>query len=95
MDRLTGCRSALWRILRAGREGGRAVALSVHALSLLALDHFVTGEWQAAQALADEHPSLCRTHSDRHLGSARGVAKRATPAAGAGARHGPRGQHRR
>jgi hypothetical protein len=47
VDRLAGCRGALWRILRDGREG-RAVTLSLHALSLLGLDHFMTGEWDAA-----------------------------------------------
>jgi DNA-binding CsgD family transcriptional regulator len=66
VDRLTGCRSALWRILRAGREG-RVITLSLHALSLLGLDHFMTGEWDMAQALADEHVSLCRAHHYRLL----------------------------
>jgi DNA-binding CsgD family transcriptional regulator len=66
VDRLTGCRSALWRILRDGRDG-RAVTLSLHALSLLGLDHFMTGEWEALQALANEHISLCRTHNYRLL----------------------------
>jgi DNA-binding CsgD family transcriptional regulator len=66
VDRLTGCRSALWRILRAGREG-RVITLSLHALSLLGLDHFMTGEWDMAQALADEHVGLCRAHHYRLL----------------------------
>lgn len=66
VDRLTGCHSALWRILRDGRDG-RAVTLSLHALSLLGLDHFMTGEWEALQALASEHVSLCRTHNYRLL----------------------------
>ena len=66
VDRLTGCRSALYRILRDGQDG-RAVTLSLHALSLLGLDHFMTGEWEALQALADDHVSLCRTHNYRLL----------------------------
>jgi DNA-binding CsgD family transcriptional regulator len=66
VDRLTGCRSALWRILRDGRDGG-AVTLSLHALSLLGLDHFMTGEWDMLQALAEEHVSLCRAHNYRLL----------------------------
>jgi DNA-binding CsgD family transcriptional regulator len=63
LDRLTGCRSALWRILRA--DG--AVTLSLHALSLLGLDHFMTGEWDVLASLAAEHVSLCRTHNYRLL----------------------------
>ena len=66
IDRLGACRSALWRILRDGREG-RAVTLSLHALSLLGLDHFMTGEWEVLAALADEHVSLCRAHHYRLL----------------------------
>jgi DNA-binding CsgD family transcriptional regulator len=66
VDRLTSCRSALWRILRDGPDD-RAVTLSLHALSLLGLDHFMTGEWDVLQALAEEHVSLCRTHNYRLL----------------------------
>jgi ATP/maltotriose-dependent transcriptional regulator MalT len=83
VDRLTGCRSALWRILRAGRDGG-AVTLSLHALSLLGLDHFMTGEWDAAQALAEEHVSLCRTHNYRLLELVGGVYLQAMLAAARG-----------
>ena len=66
VDRLSGCRSALWRMLRDGRNGG-AVTLSLHALSLLGLDHFMTGEWDVMQAFADEHVGLCRAHNYRLL----------------------------
>ena len=83
VDRLTGCRSALWRILRDGRDGG-AVTLSLHALSLLGLDHFMTGEWEALQALADEHISLCRTHNYRLLELLGGVYLQAMLAAARG-----------
>ncbi len=83
VDRLTGCRSALWRILRDGRDG-RAVTLSLHALSLLGLDHFMTGEWEALQALADEHISLCRTHNYRLLEFLGGVYLQAMLAAARG-----------
>jgi len=67
IDRLTGCRAALWRILRDRREGGRAITLSFHALSLLGLDYFMTGEWEELQSLADEHTRLCETHNYRLL----------------------------
>jgi DNA-binding CsgD family transcriptional regulator len=66
VDRLPGCRTALWRILREGREG-KAITLSLHALSLLGLDHAMTGEWDEAQALADEHVDLCQKHGYRLL----------------------------
>jgi hypothetical protein len=66
IDRLTGCRAALWRILRDGRDG-RAVTLTLHALSLLGLDHFMTGEWEMLEALAREHVSLCQAHNYRLL----------------------------
>jgi DNA-binding CsgD family transcriptional regulator len=67
VDRLTGCRAALWRILRDRREGGRAVTLALHALSLLGLDHYLTGEWDEVQSLADEHIRMCETHNYRLL----------------------------
>ncbi len=67
IDRLTGCRAALWQILRDRREGGRAITLSLHALSLLGLDYFMTGEWEELQSLADEHIRLCETHNYRVL----------------------------
>jgi hypothetical protein len=63
IDRLTSCRAALWRILRAGG----AVTLSLHALSLLGLDHFMTGEWDMLASLAAEHVGLCRAHNYRLL----------------------------
>jgi DNA-binding CsgD family transcriptional regulator len=66
IDRLGSCRSALWRILRDGRES-RAVTVSLHALSLLGLDHFMTGEWEVLQELASEHVGLCRAHNYRLL----------------------------
>ena len=81
-DRLTGCRSALGRILRDGRAG-RAVTLSLHALTLLGLDHFLTGEWDVAQTLAEEHVGLCRAHNYRLLES-RGLYLQAMLAAARG-----------
>jgi DNA-binding CsgD family transcriptional regulator len=83
VDRLTGCRSALWRILRDGRDSG-AVTLSLHALSLLGLDHFMTGEWETAQMLTEEHVSLCRTHNYRLLEFLGGVYQQAMLAAARG-----------
>jgi DNA-binding CsgD family transcriptional regulator len=57
--------------------------LSLHALSLLGLDHFMTGEWDVLAALADEHVSLCRAHNYRLL-ACRGLYLQAMLAAARG-----------
>jgi Alpha/beta hydrolase family len=51
------------------RQAGRRPRdhLVLHALSLLGLDHYMTGEWQELQSLADEHIRLCETHNYRLL----------------------------
>lgn len=59
VDRLTSCRTPLWRILRDERAGA-AVTLSLHARSLLGLDQVMTGEWDEVRPLAEEHVELCR-----------------------------------
>ena len=41
--------------------------MSLHALSLLGLDYFMTGEWDELRPLADEHIRLCETHNYRLL----------------------------
>ena len=64
IDRLAGCRQALWRVVRDGREGG-AVASGISALMLLALDGFRTGQWDQARQLADEGVELSETHGYR------------------------------
>jgi hypothetical protein len=40
VDRLPGCREALWRVVRDGREGG-AVTSAIDALFLLSNDAFL------------------------------------------------------
>ena len=67
VDRQAGCRAALWRVVRDGREGG-AVASGISALMLLALDGFRTGQWDEAQQLADEGVELCESHGYRLSG---------------------------
>jgi ATP/maltotriose-dependent transcriptional regulator MalT len=52
-DRLAGCREALWRVAREGREGG-ATAQAITALTLLGTDGFMSGDWDAAQQAAEE-----------------------------------------
>jgi DNA-binding CsgD family transcriptional regulator len=52
-DRLAGCRPALRRVVRSGREGG-AAASAVHALMILSFDAFLEGRWDEATQAAEE-----------------------------------------
>lgn len=61
VDRLAGCREALWRVVRDGREGG-AVTSAIDALTLLCFDGFISGRWDEARRLADEGLDLCEAH---------------------------------
>jgi DNA-binding CsgD family transcriptional regulator len=45
VDRIGGCRSALWRVVEDGRSGG-AVALAMHALTTLSNDDWHRGRWE-------------------------------------------------
>ncbi|MDT7715786.1 MAG: hypothetical protein QOH09_1778 [Pseudonocardiales bacterium] len=58
VDRLAGCREALWRVVHDAREGG-AVTSGITALIVLSLDSFFTGQWDLARQLADEAVGLC------------------------------------
>jgi DNA-binding CsgD family transcriptional regulator/tetratricopeptide (TPR) repeat protein len=66
VDRLSGCREALWRVVRAGREDG-AVASGIQALIMLGHDDFRSGQWDEAQRLLDEAIELCDVHGYRLL----------------------------
>jgi DNA-binding CsgD family transcriptional regulator len=59
VDRLPGCRAALWEVVRGGREGG-AAASAMNAQILLGRDGFWTGQWDQAQRLVDEAVGRCR-----------------------------------
>jgi DNA-binding CsgD family transcriptional regulator/tetratricopeptide (TPR) repeat protein len=61
IDRLSGCRDALWRVVHDGRHGG-AVASAIQALLLLGFDDFMTGQWDQAQQLFQESIDLSDTH---------------------------------
>ncbi|MET9353151.1 AAA family ATPase [Streptomyces sp. NPDC006617] len=61
VDRATGCRAALWRVVEDGREGG-AVTSALVALAVLCLDDFVTGQWDECTHLAAEGLALCEEH---------------------------------
>ena len=66
VDRLPGCREALWRVIRDGRAGG-AVASAIDALMQLCFDAFRAGQWDEAGRLAEEGLGLCRAHGYRLL----------------------------
>jgi DNA-binding NarL/FixJ family response regulator len=66
VDRLGGCREALWRTVHSGRAGG-AVASAVNSLMLRAFDDLLAGRWDHAEALAQEGVDLCRIHDYRLL----------------------------
>ena len=60
-DRQAGCREALWRVVREGRQGS-AVAPLITALEHLSFDSWMTGQWDQMQELADECLELCLAH---------------------------------
>ena len=60
VDRLAGCREALWRVVRDGRDGG-AVASGINALILLGFDDFWTGQWDQAHGLLEEAVEQCES----------------------------------
>jgi hypothetical protein len=53
VDRVSECRSALWRIVESGRTGG-AVASALSALVHLGYEAFSTGRWDEAIELVTE-----------------------------------------
>ena len=60
-DRLAGCRAALQRMASEGRDGS-AVLPAISALTLLALDAFMTGGWDEARRLAGECLDAAQAH---------------------------------
>jgi DNA-binding CsgD family transcriptional regulator len=58
VDRLEGCREALWRVVRDGRQGG-AVASGIIALLALGYDDLYAGRWNEAEQLVDEVIEIC------------------------------------
>jgi hypothetical protein len=66
VDRLAGCREALWRIVRDARQGG-AVASGIIALLELAYDALQTGRWDEVEKLMGEANSLCNAHGYQNL----------------------------
>jgi DNA-binding CsgD family transcriptional regulator len=61
VDRLEGCREALWRVVRDARQGG-AVASGIYAMLELSWDDLWTGEWDEADELLDEALRVAESH---------------------------------
>jgi DNA-binding CsgD family transcriptional regulator len=57
VDRMGGCREALWRVVRDARQGG-AVASGLNALIVLGYDDWFTGEWDEGDELLAEAVQL-------------------------------------
>ena len=53
VDRMGGCREALWRVVRDARQGG-AVASGLNASMVLSWDDFFAGDWDEAGELDGE-----------------------------------------
>jgi DNA-binding CsgD family transcriptional regulator len=60
VDRLAGCREALWRLVVDGRRG-QAPIQAVIALTMLCTDDFESGRWDEVGTLALEGLELCKS----------------------------------
>ncbi|WP_459182082.1 helix-turn-helix transcriptional regulator [Streptomyces sp.] len=58
VDRVGGCRQALWRVVEDGRAGG-AITSSIDALFLLGNDDYFTGAWDEVDQVTSEGLRLC------------------------------------
>ena len=61
VDRLAGCRDALWRVVRSGRHDHEASGQAVSALCMLAFDDFASGRWSEIDEVVDEGFEHCRS----------------------------------
>jgi DNA-binding NarL/FixJ family response regulator len=68
VDRMAGCRSALWRVVEHGRGGG-AVAAAIKAFALLGFDGVLSGDWDGVLKLTNEGLAVTTRHHYRLLGS--------------------------
>jgi DNA-binding CsgD family transcriptional regulator len=62
VNRLAGCRDALWRVVAEGRRG-QAPTQTVSALTMLCSDGFQSGRWDEVEGLATEGLELCKAHT--------------------------------
>ncbi|MYW01169.1 AAA family ATPase, partial [Streptomyces sp. SID3343] len=67
VDRIAGCRGALWRVVEHGRGGG-AVAAALKAYALLGFDGVLSGDWDGVQRLTEEGLAVTTRHHYRLLG---------------------------
>jgi DNA-binding CsgD family transcriptional regulator len=67
VDRLAGCRSALWRVVEHGRAGG-AITSAIEAFVLLGYDGLMAGDWDGVQRLVEEGLELTDSHDYKLLG---------------------------
>jgi DNA-binding CsgD family transcriptional regulator len=77
-DRMSGCREALWRVIRDGWEGA-ATAAAINALVSSCVDDWLTGQWDVAPggiAIALGQESLAATGSWFHLKTTLGIFER-------------------
>lgn len=58
VDRVGGCRQALWRVVEDGRAGG-AITSSIDALFLLGNEDFFTGAWEDMDEVVSEGLRMC------------------------------------
>jgi DNA-binding CsgD family transcriptional regulator len=61
VDRVGGCREALWRIVEDGRQGG-AVSAAINALTTLSVEAWTGGRWDEVEELVEEGVALARAH---------------------------------
>ena len=66
VDRVDGCRAALWRVVEDARGGG-AVASGIIAMLVLAYDDLDAGHWDDAERLVDEAIGVCEAHGYQPL----------------------------
>jgi DNA-binding CsgD family transcriptional regulator/tetratricopeptide (TPR) repeat protein len=66
VDRLAGCRDALWRVVARAREVG-PFPLAVVALIHLCLDDYISGRWDQISELADEGLETGDAQGYRHF----------------------------
>jgi DNA-binding CsgD family transcriptional regulator/energy-coupling factor transporter ATP-binding protein EcfA2/tetratricopeptide (TPR) repeat protein len=61
VDRIDGCREALWRVIEDGRAGG-AINSAIRSMMAMGVGDFAVGRWDEALDLAIEGLELCETH---------------------------------
>ncbi|MGW7366222.1 ATP-binding protein [Streptomyces sp. NPDC054841] len=66
VDRLSGCRSSLRRVVDDGRNGG-AITSAIQGLFLLGNDAYASGQWDELLEVTDEGLGWCATYNYRLL----------------------------